>query len=350
MDKSFEKLQKIFTESKGLGPTDRDDNVLIIDGLNTFIRVFSAVPALNDDGQHVGGVIGFLKSVGSNIRQFQATRCIVVFDGTGGSSRRRKLYPDYKGNRKNKNSLNRYEEFKDLVDEQASMKIQFSRLVEYFDSLPLTVIAIDNIEADDVIAYVTKQYYNDIDNQITIVSTDRDFLQLVNDRTRVYSPVKKKLYTPQKIQEEFGLLTENYLLYRMMSGDASDNIPGISGVGLKTLIKRFPQIVDTPMTFEDIVGTAEGEVENGSKLKIFQEIAGNEDILERNFKLMQLDDVDISGHSKLTIQKLMDEVVSPINRKEFRRLFLEDKLYANIKDVDRWLRDTFNRLNIYARR
>lgn len=350
MDKSFDRLQKIFAENKGVGPASKDDNVLIIDGLNTFIRVFSAVPALNDNGQHVGGVIGFLKSVGANIRQFQATRCIIVFDGAGGSTRRRKLYPDYKGNRKNKNSLNRYEEFKDLVDEQESMRLQFSRLIQYFDALPVTVIAIDNIEADDVIAYITKQYYSDVDNKVTIVSTDRDFLQLVNDRTHVWSPVKKKLYTPEKIQEEFGLLTENYLLYRMMSGDASDNIPGISGVGLKTLIKRFPDIVKKPLTFEDIIVKAEQEIDNGSQIKLFKEIANNEDILDRNFKLMQLDDVDISGHSKLSIQKLMDEEVSPINRKEFRNLFLEDKLYANIKNVDQWLRDTFNRLNIYARK
>jgi len=337
-------------QAKGIGPANQDSNVLIIDGLNTFIRVFSAVPALNDDGQHVGGVIGFLKSVGSNIRQFQATRCIIVFDGTGGSSRRRKLYPDYKGNRKNKNKLNRYKEFEDLVDEQASMKRQFTRLIEYFDVLPLTIITIDNIEADDVIAYITKQYYKDVDNKVTIVSTDRDFLQLINDDVRVYSPTKKKLYTKEKIEEEVGLLTENYLLYRMMSGDASDNIPGISGVGLKTLIKRFPEVVDTPMTADDIIDKAAGLVADGSKLKIFKEIASNKELLERNFKLMQLADVDIPGHSKLAIQDLMDSGVESINRKIFRRLFLDDKLYANIKNVDNWLRDTFNRLNIFAKR
>ena len=344
------RLQQVWSEvADELGkPREKDDHVLIIDGLNTFIRVFSAVPALNDDGMHVGGVIGFLKSVGSNIRQFQATRCVVVFDGTGGSQRRRKLYPDYKANRKNKTKMNRYDEFADLVDEQRSMKEQFVRLIEYFDVLPLTVISIDNIEADDVIAYIAKQYYDKHDNKITIVSSDRDFLQLVNTKIRVWSPVKKKLYTPEKIQEEFGILPENYLLYRMMSGDASDNIPGINGVGLKTLINRFPNMNQKEMNFDTIIEEAKGNIDSGSKIKIFNEIVTNRDLLHRNYRLMQLSEVDISATSTLGIIGKMDATINKLNTRIFKRLFLEDKLYENIKDVDKWLRDTFNRLNIYA--
>ena len=345
------RLQQVWSEvADELGkPREKDDHVLIIDGLNTFIRVFSAVPALNDDGMHVGGVIGFLKSVGANIRQFQATRCIVVFDGTGGSQRRRKLYPDYKANRKNKTKLNRYDEFADLVDEQKSMKQQFSRLVEYFDTLPLTVISVDNIEADDVIAYITKQYYENTDNKVTIVSSDRDFIQLVNDDIRVWSPTKKILYTREKVQDEFGILPENYLLYRMMSGDASDNIPGIDGVGLKTLVKRFPDIVENRCTFDDIIVNANKQLESGGKLKILNEIVTNREVLLRNYKLMQLSEVDISANSMLRICEKMDSNINKLDTRAFKRLFIEDKLYANIKDCDKWLRDTFNRLNIYAR-
>ena len=344
------RLQQVWSEvADELGkPREKDDHVLIIDGLNTFIRVFSAVPALNDDGMHVGGVIGFLKSVGANIRQFQATRCVVVFDGTGGSQRRRKLYPDYKSNRKNKTKMNRYDEFADLVDEQKSMKEQFVRLIEYFDVLPLTVISIDNIEADDVIAYIAKQYYDKHDNKITIVSSDRDFLQLVNTKIRVWSPIKKKLYTPEKIQEEFGILPENYLLYRMMSGDASDNIPGINGVGLKTLISRFPNMNQKEMDFDKIIEEAKGNIDSGSKIKIFNEIVTNRELLHRNYRLMQLSEVDISATSSLGIVGKMDATINKLNTRTFKRLFLEDKLYENIKDVDKWLRDTFNRLNIYA--
>lgn len=345
------RLQQVWSEvADELGKSrGKDDHVLIIDGLNTFIRVFSAVPALNDDGMHVGGVIGFLKSVGANIRQFQATRCIVVFDGTGGSQRRRKLYPEYKSNRKNKTKMNRFDEFADLVDEQASMKQQFFRLVEYFDTLPLTVISIDNIEADDVIAYVTKQYYENVDNKITIVSTDRDFLQLVDHRIKVWSPVKKKLYTEEKLQEEFGILPKNYLLYRMLSGDTADNINGVAGIGLPTLLKRFPSLASEPYTRERLLEESAKHVSEGTRVKIYKRLCDNRDLIERNHKLMQLNDVDIATTSKLRISSLMDVPTNKLNTKTFKRLFLEDKLYANIKDVDSWLRDTFKRLDIYAR-
>jgi len=102
MNKS--KYLSILNEIKEQGGSELGDNpnenVLIIDGLNTFIRVFSVIPTTNDDGTHIGGIVGFLKSIGYTINMFRPTRCIIVFDGKGGSSRRRKLYPEYKAKRK----------------------------------------------------------------------------------------------------------------------------------------------------------------------------------------------------------------------------------------------------------
>ena len=80
--------------------------MLIIDDLNTFIRVFSVIPTTNDDGTHIGGIVGFLKSIGYTINMFRPTRLIIVFDGKGGSSRR-KLYQEYKFKRKTNIRLNR---------------------------------------------------------------------------------------------------------------------------------------------------------------------------------------------------------------------------------------------------
>lgn len=133
-----------------------------------------------------------------------------------------------------------------------------------------------------------------------------------------------------------------------MSGDASDNIPGINGVGLKTLINRFPNINQKHMNFDDIIIEAKNNIDSGSKIKIFNEIVSNREILHRNYKLMQLSEVDISATSSLKIVSKMDTTINRLNTRVFKRLFLEDKLYENIKDVDKWLRDTFNRLNNYA--
>ena len=89
-------LDNIKKDKRSLGDGNPNDKVLIIDGLNTFIRVFSVIPTTNDDGIHVGGIVGFLRSLGYTINMFRPTRVIIVFDGKGGSTRRRKLYPEYK--------------------------------------------------------------------------------------------------------------------------------------------------------------------------------------------------------------------------------------------------------------
>ena len=89
--------------------TNRDDRVLIIDGLNTFIRSYSVSPALNANGEHVGGISGFLLSIGHAIKTISPTRVVIVFDGKDGSAKRRKLFPDYKAHRKVSIRLNRAE-------------------------------------------------------------------------------------------------------------------------------------------------------------------------------------------------------------------------------------------------
>ena len=101
---SNKKYLSFFDEIKKKGGSlddgEPNDKVLIIDGLNTFIRVFSVIATTNDDGIHVGGIVGFLRSIGYTINMFRPTRVIIVFDGKGGSNRRRKILPEYKQNRK----------------------------------------------------------------------------------------------------------------------------------------------------------------------------------------------------------------------------------------------------------
>ena len=114
-------LDEIKKKGGSLDGGEPNDKVLIIDGLNTFIRVFSVIPTTNDDGIHVGGIVGFLKSVGYAIKMLAPTRTIIVFDGKGGSNRRRKLYPEYKAKRTTKIRLNRVNEFENIDDERHSM-------------------------------------------------------------------------------------------------------------------------------------------------------------------------------------------------------------------------------------
>jgi len=308
--------------------------------------VFSAVPALNDDGDHIGGVTGFLRSIAANIRQHKPTRCVVVFDGKGGSRRRKDLYPNYKANRANKTAFNRYQEFASLEDEQDSMKRQFGRLIQYLNCLPITTLSIDNVEADDIMAYIANEIYTKDDNRATIVSTDRDFLQLVNNRISVWSPIKKKMYTPSVMQEEFGFSPKNYLLYRSFIGDKSDNIPGLKGVGPKSLIKYFPMFTeDREILVQEIVEYATNV---DKKYKVHELVSNNKELLELNYKLMQLKEVDINGNAKmLTLDKVKGDI-DKLNTYQFKKMFMADKMYTVIKDLDSWLRNSFNALNAYT--
>jgi len=342
----FDILQEVERDHKaGMGST-KDSHLLVIDGLNTFIRVFSAVPALNDDGLHVGGVTGFLRSVAAVIRKIKPTRCVIVFDGKGGSKRRKELFPEYKANRANKTAFNRYQEFASLQDESESMKKQFGRMVQYLNCLPVTTLSIDNVEADDIMAYIANEIYTKDENRVTICSTDRDFLQLVNNRITVWSPIKKKMYTPSVMQEEFGFSSKNYLLYRSFIGDKSDNIPGLKGVGPKSLIKHFPMFTeDRELTVQELVDHASNV---DKKYKVHKLVSENKELLDLNYKLMQLKEVDIHGGAKMVTLDAIQRDIDKLNTYEFKKMFMADKMYTVIKDLDSWLKSSFNSLNAFA--
>ena len=127
----------------------KNSRVLIIDGLNTFIRCWSSIPTMNEDGDHVGGATGVLKSIGYAIRQTQPSRVVVVFDGKGGSTSRKKKFSGYKAQRdSNKLRVNRaYKGMMNDEDERESMKRQFVWLNEMLDGLPLTTMIYDGVEA-----------------------------------------------------------------------------------------------------------------------------------------------------------------------------------------------------------
>ena len=308
-----------------------DDKVLIIDGLNTFIRVFSVIPTTNDDGIHVGGIVGFLRSIGYTINMFQPTRVIIVFDGKGGSSRRRKIYPEYKQNRKTKYRVNRTYDFASQEDEKQHMIMQLQRVVEYLDLLPVTVLSYDNIEADDTIGYLCKQVLKE--SEVVVMSTDKDFLQLANGKTKIWSPTKKKLYDEEAVFEEFGITAKNYIWYRVIDGDKSDNISGVKGLGLKTIRKKLPFLTENKIfNIEDIT-------------KVLPE---SSEIIDRNYRLMQLQEVDISGSTK---SRILQKIRQPINRLvkfKFETMFLEDKLFTALPNLNSWLLTNFSKLNNYA--
>ena len=324
-------LDEIKKKGGSLDGGEPNDKVLIIDGLNTFIRVFSVIPTTNEDGIHIGGIVGFLRSIGYAINMISPTRVIIVFDGKGGSNRRRKIYPEYKQNRKTKYRVNRSNSFASQDDEKMNMVMQIQRVVEYLDTLPVTVLSYDNIEADDTIGYICRQVLTD--SQITIMSTDKDFLQLANGRIKIWSPTKKKMYDEQAVLDEYGISSHNLIWYRVLDGDKSDNISGVRGLGLKTIQKKLPFLSENRIVEMD---------------EVLNELPEHKDTIELNYKLMQLSDVDISGSTKTKIIQRVNEPINRLIKFQFEKMFLEDKLFTALPNVTSWLLTNFNQLNHYA--
>jgi len=330
-------------QGSGLNKTQNSD-VLLVDFYNIFIRSFCAIPTLNSNGLHVGGIAGFLKTVGAAVKLLSPSRVIIVIDGNGGSLKRRKIYPEYKNHRKTTIRLNRsYEDLSTAELEEEGLKKQMLRTISYLDTLPVTTIAIDNVEADDVIAYAAVEHFKD--KNVYIMSSDRDFLQLVDDRVKVWNPSKKKIYGCSEIFDEYGISCKNFINYRILDGDVSDNIDGIKGCGLKTLKKCLPILAEPKQyTLQEIYNYCES---HAGKYKLHTSILENKSKVERNFQLMQLSDTQIQSFSQLRIKEVLDKPVNKLNKMEFVRLVGVDGMRDSLQNCGVWVGEVWGRFNSF---
>jgi len=340
--KYAELLKEVNKEHNEVKSESLNDRVLIIDGLNQFIRVFGAVPALNDDGEHCGGVTGFLLSTAATIRTLKPTRVVIVFDGKGGSNRRKQVYKGYKEGRTGLTKVNRLVGYEDLEDQRVSMRNQFSRLIEYLQVLPISLTYIDYVEADDIIAYLANHYFK---KEVTIISSDKDFLQLVNPRIKVWAPTKKKMYDEALVKEEYGVIPQNLVYYRVLTGDKSDNIDGVRGVGVKTIHNKMGFLNEDEISLDTFIQKCSTECDD----KLSQKLNENVTTIELNYQLMQLKNPDISSSIKSNVREIMDSHRPQLDLVEFKKMFMYDKLYTAFANVDSWLRNSFTSLENYLR-
>ncbi len=320
------------------------NSILIIDGLNTFLRNFTMVNHINPDGHHIGGLTGFLKSIGYAIRLVDPTKIVIVFDGVGGSNARRNLFPDYKANR-NTNRITNYDIFSSKDEEQESINNQMERLVQYLKCLPVSVISIDGLEADDIIGYLATKFETHNETQkVTIMSADKDFLQLVSDKVSAYSPTKKKVYTPKDVMEEYGVSCYNFINYKILLGDQSDNVPGISGLGPKKIVKLFPELVgDNRVALENII---EKSAELINENKLYLSVVERRHQLEINKKLMSLDGDFLSPDNKQLVKEAFTNSYE-LNIPLFLQLYHNDKLGESIPNASSWLTQLFGYPNSF---
>lgn len=281
--------------------------------------------------------------MGYAIKSINPTRVIVVFDGKDGSARRRSMYPDYKSKRKVKIRLNRSVS----VDAEDNQLKQLIRLTEYLEFMPITVTITDGVEADDVIAYLANDYLLNKDSQVYVMSSDKDFMQLVDDRVHVWSPTKKKMFYTEDVVETYGCLPNNFALYRSLIGDEGDNIPGISGVGHKTIVSKFPKMATEHMTIESFLEYVR-ELQKGNKAKIYQKVLDAESELRLYYAVIQLAESNINLSSKMRIMDTIEKSTPKLAKIKFHSMLIEDSMTTAIRNVEVWLKEITTKLDNFT--
>lgn len=334
-------LLKLLNEVEENGEeTQEGQRILLIDALNLFFRNFAILNMVNPEGVHIGGLGGFFRSLGALIRQFQPTSVYVVFDGVGSTTNRKNLLPEYKGNR-DTNKITNWEVFDDYEEEEESKIDQITRIIQYLKTLPVKTVSINKVEADDIIAHLSKILPQSEKDVSYIVSSDKDYIQLINNNTLLYRPIEKKLYNKNAVIEKYNLPAHNFIIYKSLMKDTSDNIKGIKGLGEKKLHKLFPEIREKFLTLDDIFEICEQRLKEHV---IYARILQDRERLKTNYKVMDLSKPMIDNND----ENYLSEVIKPrelnFDPKSFLEMYEEDKLGGIIRDVKYWVTDIFENL------
>jgi DNA polymerase-1 len=295
--------------------------LLIIDGQNMFIRNYVMSPQLDANGNPIGGLTGFMRSLQKEVRRAKPDRVAICWEGPGGSQARREKNKNYKVGRKAP-KLNREYEFSTPEEERENKYEQVIRLTEYLDNLPVLQLAVENVEADDVIAWLC--HCNQFtDWQKLIISSDKDFIQLCDDKTVLIRPGKnEEVLNKNKVIEDYGIHPRNFAWARAIVGDKSDNLDGVKGLGLATVSKRFSFLSENKdYTLKDILTHAK---KNKNKVKAFQKVAENEEIIASNYEIMQLYTSTISSQGVRKLKYAIENDGVNLNRTKIRTMLLKD--------------------------
>jgi len=215
----------------------KKDHVYLIDGSGYIFRAYYALPPLSrkSDGLPTGAVSGFCSMLFKLLEDSRAddskespTHFAVIFDSAR-KTFRNDIYKDYKANRS------------EAPDDLAP---QFEYIRKSVKAFNLPSIELINYEADDLIATYAKQIVN-AGAKVTIISSDKDLMQLVSDKVRLYDPMKSKVIGEKEVQEKFGVKPDKVIDVQSLAGDSSDNIPGVPGIGVKTaaeLINKYKNL------------------------------------------------------------------------------------------------------------
>lgn len=291
--------------------------ILLVDAMNLFCRSFAAYPSMTTSGEQIGGAVGFLKTLKRVVSDIRPRRIYVCWE-SGGSARRRGIYHDYKAQRRPE-KLNRFYE-DDIPESEENRAKQIAILTRLMRLLPVCQVYVSDCEGDDIIAYLCRHTFKDADK--VIMSSDKDLYQLLDEKTRIYSLHKKVYLDLDVVQDEFRIHAKNFALAKAICGDQSDNVPGIKGLGFKTLVKRFPFFGDSSeLMIDDVVAFSHTHIKESS---VYKNLIENVDVIKRNWQLVYLGDIALAPNQMEKIDHIVGTFAPSANKIEFiRRLIAE---------------------------
>ncbi|MFC3747602.1 DNA polymerase I [Paenibacillus sp. GCM10012306] len=278
------------------------EKLILIDGNNVIYRAFFAMPPLtNTAGQQTNAVYGFTTMLLRLIEEHKPTHMIVAFDA-GKITFRHEGYQEYKGGRQKT---------------PPELSEQFPLLKDLLRNLGVPQFEIESYEADDIIGSISRQA-DEAGREVMIVSGDKDMLQLASEHTTV-ALIRKgvteiELYGPEQIREKYDLTPEQIIDLKGLMGDASDNIPGVPGVGEKTALKLLHQ-------FGSVEGVIAGTGELKGKMKEKLEAHADDAIMSKKLATIYREVPLEHGWEDMVFTGLNRETAGPALAKlEFKSL------------------------------
>jgi 5'-3' exonuclease len=304
---------------------------LIVDGNNLLKIGFHGVKDFYNNGEHIGGTWHFLNTIRKFLEETNFNKVMVFWDSDTNSSQRKLIYPKYKMNRK---SSPNDEEKTDSFNKQKT------RVKQYLEDMFIRQLEVENSEADDLIAYYC---------QISL-DEDKDLTQLISEKVLIYSPNLKSYYRfGDNIKfKDCSIPHYNVMTFKILAGDTSDNIDGISLMGEKTLIKFFPEILDLKTSLTDIL--TKGELllkEQKTNVVLGNLLSGKtkegimgDDFFKINKKLVDLSEPLIDEKGKEMVREYYSESMDPDGRghRNLIRMMMDDGFFKYLpKGDDSWV-------------
>jgi len=274
--------------------------IALIDGYSFVFRAYYSLPPLTrPDGTPVGAVYGFTNMLIKLLAGLNVSHVAVVLD-SGSKTFRNEIYPEYKANR---------------PECPEDLKPQFPIIRESAESLNLPILEKNNYEADDIIATIAKKAANE-DYEVVILSSDKDLMQLVNDKVFMYDSMKNKFIKEEQVLEKFSVKPEKVLDILSLMGDSSDNIPGVKGIGPKTAAELINEFGSLENIFNNL-----DKIKQNKRRQYLEEGQENAKISKTLASLKYDVDVGINDIDDLKLQEIdPNKLVSFLNEQGFRSL------------------------------